>query len=29
MLNSVLEKNHEEMFEMHYKHEILDYQLVK
>jgi len=29
MLNMVLEKNHEEMFEFHFKHEILESQLVK
>ena len=29
MLNTVLEKNHEEMFEMHFKHEIMESQLVK
>ena len=27
MLNSVLEKNHEEMFEMHFKHEIMEHNL--
>ena len=29
MLNTALEKNHEEMFEMHYKHELLENQLVR
>ena len=27
MLNNVLERNHEEMFEMHFKHELMEYQL--
>jgi len=25
MLNTVLEKNHEEMFELHFKHELMEY----
>ena len=29
MLNVSLEKNHEDMFEFHYKHELLENQLVK
>jgi len=29
MLNTSLEKNHEEMCEMHYKHELMENQLVR
>ena len=29
MLNATLERNHEEMFELHTKHEIMEYQLVR
>lgn len=27
MLNNALERNHEEMFELHFKHEVMEYQL--
>ena len=29
MLNTVLENNHEEMYELHFKHEIMEHQLVR
>jgi len=29
MLNNALEKNHEEMMEMHFKHELMENQLVR
>ena len=29
MLNNSLEKNHEEMFELHFKHEIMENQIVR
>ena len=29
MLNIFLEKNHEEMFELHFKHELMENQLVR